>query len=82
MVEDDRKIMNREGERLIERVKKEIEGGVEIRGEGMLRIKYRVEKKMDMVVLMVNGEEDERYKGKERWIFEEVRIKRIIMKEL
>nr|WP_154144364.1 MULTISPECIES: HPr kinase/phosphorylase [unclassified Brucella] len=82
LVADDRTLLHREGDRLLASVPTALAGGVEIRGAGLFRIPYRVATPLDLVVLLVNGDEAERYPGKERWIFEEVSLPRLLLPAL
>ncbi len=82
LVADDRTLLHVEGDRLVAGVPAALAGGVEIRGAGLFHIPYVPATPLDLVVLLVEREEAERYPESTPWIFEGIALPRLLLPAL
>ena len=74
LVADDRTILMKDSEKLIASVPEQLRGGVEIRGAGLFTVAYVKQTPLDLVVILVNQDEAERYPSGKNWQFDGVEI--------
>lgn len=82
LVADDRTLVHVEGDRLVASVPDALAGGVEIRGAGLFTVAYVKQTPLDLVVMLVDRDEAERYPGGEKWRFEMHELPRLLLPAL
>ncbi len=82
LVADDRTLLRARDGALEAAVPPTLAGGVEIRGAGLFRIPFVEKTRLDLVVMLVEPSQAERYPGGGGWRFEGVEIPRLLLPAL
>ncbi|MBC2883982.1 HPr kinase/phosphorylase [Ochrobactrum sp. CM-21-5] len=82
LVADDRTLLHVVDDRLVASVPAVLAGGVEIRGAGLFSVPYVASTPLDMVVMLVDASQAERYPGGGMWTFDGVSLPRLLLPAL